>query len=383
MLLTIVVRALLDAGGGEGAAGRVAGHGPTVVELGRSGPRTQVAPVPGGPPERPRPKPDPIPLARLVGAKVMARMDGAGATPDLLARARRGEVGGVIVFPDGSPDSAVARAIARLQRAARKGGGPGLLVATDQEGGEVKRFPAAPPSTPPSSMSGVRDARRQGSATGAYLARIGINVDLAPVLDVPSASGAFIASRTFGSGPERVASLATAFAVGLARSGVAATAKHFPGLGSATVNTDLSRSVITAPAASLRTQLGPFRRAVSAGIPLVMLSTAVYSGYDGSAPAALSSRVVTETLRGELGFEGVTITDDLETPAIASVTTPARAAVASARAGGDIALFARTAEASRVGYATLLAAARSGRLSRGQLRASYGRISALTSQLTP
>jgi beta-N-acetylhexosaminidase len=323
------------------------------------------------------------PLARLVGARVMARMDGAAATPALLARARGGRIGGVILFPNGADGAALSAAIRRLQVAAKQGGGPGLLVAIDQEGGEVKRLPGRPPNRPPSRMASARDARREGAATGRYLARLGVNVDLAPVMDVPSGPGAFVASRTFGSDASRVAALGTAFADGLADAGVAGTAKHFPGLGSATVNTDLHRSVISASAAALRTQLEPFRRAIDSHIPLVMLSTAVYSAYDGSTPAALSQRVVRDRLRRELGFDGVAITDDLDSPAIRAVTTPARAAVASARAGGDIALFARTGGASYAGYSALLAAARSGALKRAQLEDSYDRIAALVSRLEP
>lgn len=324
-----------------------------------------------------------VPLERLVGAKVMARMDGAAATPELLDRARRGRIGGVIVFPSGATAAAVGAAVARLKAAAKEGGSPGLLVATDQEGGEVKRFPAAPPSTPPSALASARDARREGAATGEYLARVGVNVDLAPVMDVPSAPGAFIAARAFGTDAGRVAALATAFADGLADAGVAAAAKHFPGLGSATANTDRGRSVIGASEASLRTQLVPFRRAIAAKVPLVMLSTAVYSAYDASTPAALSPRVVRDRLRRELGFHGVAITDDLDTPAIAAVTTPARAAVAAAKAGVDVALFARTAAGSSAGYAALLAAARSGELPRAELQASYDRIAALIERLGP
>jgi beta-N-acetylhexosaminidase len=309
--------------------------------------------------------------------RVITRMDGAAATPDLLRRARRGEIGGVIVFPGGADGRALASAIDRLQAAARDGGGPGLLVSTDQEGGSVKRFPAGPPGRAPGEMGSAGAAEQEGAATGEYLARLGINVDLAPVLDVPSVGGAFIASRAFGTTARDVALRGIAFAQGLAGAGVAGAAKHFPGLGSATANTDLQRSVISADARSLEAQLRPFRLAVDAAIPMVMVSSAVYSGYDRARPAVLSPRVVRRLLRRRLGFDGVVITDDLSSPAIASATTPAEAAVAFARAGGDVALYARVGTASDAGHDALLSAARAKRIPRSQLRASYRRIVAL------
>jgi beta-N-acetylhexosaminidase len=141
--------------------------------------------------------------------------------------------------------------------------------------------------------------------------------------------------------------------------------------------------VISASAGSLRDQLVPFETAIASRIPLVMLSTAVYAAYDPATPAALSRRIVRDRLRGELGYRGVVITDDLASPAIAAVSSPQRAAVAAARAGADIALFARAGSASGAGYAALLAAARAGELGRTELQASYDRIAALVTQLSP
>jgi beta-N-acetylhexosaminidase len=327
-----------------------------------------------------RPSPDPltgVTLEQLVGQRLMVRMTGS-ATPELVALARRGAIGGVILFPppDAAPE-ALSRQVERLQRAARKGDNPPLLVAIDQEGGPVKRLPAGPPDLSPAQLGADADeaaARTQGSDTAAYLARLGISIDLAPVLDVPE-PGSFVAARAFGTDPDTVSQIGVAFAEGLAAGGVAATAKHYPGLGSATVNTDLAPSVVEAPRSALREAMAPFQAAVASGIGLVMLSNATYPALDSERPAALSAPIVRE-LRQRLGFDGVVITDDLLAGAIASTRSAPDAAVDAARAGADVLLFARATDPGAV-HDALLRAARNGSLERAGLEASYLRISAL------
>lgn len=320
------------------------------------------------------------PLRRMVGAMVMTRISGTSPSAGLLRRVRAGKVGGVILFPENIGTAADLRSmLARLQRASRQGGSAGLLVAVDQEGGVVKRLPAGPPfrSAPSIGASGSSAvARHEGAATGAYLSRLGINVDLAPVVDV-AAPGSFIANRSFGSDPRRVARLATAFARGLGSSGVGATAKHFPGLGRATSNTDTSASTVDATLSTLRRDELPFQRAVAAGIPLVMVSNAVYPAFGTRVPAAMSKAIVGGELRGRLGFTGVAISDDLEAASVRRVTSPAAAAVAAARAGVDMQLMATTPAASVPVYESLLRAVRSGKLSRTAVQTSYDRIQAL------
>ncbi|MET0730997.1 MAG: glycoside hydrolase family 3 N-terminal domain-containing protein, partial [Solirubrobacterales bacterium] len=233
--------------------------------------------------------------------------------------------------------------IATLQRAAEASGTPPLLVATDQEGGDVKRFVSLPPNRPPAELgaAGAETASTEGRATGRALGRIGINADLAPVLDVPTVPGAFIAERSFASDASAVADTGVAFADGLRQGGVAATAKHFPGLGRATANTDLGPSRIGGTRGDLEADLEPFAAAVEAGVQLVMTANATYDALDPELPASLSSRV-TSVLRQRLGFDGVVITDDLLAGAISGAGYgPGDAAVAAARAGADLLLFAR------------------------------------------
>jgi beta-N-acetylhexosaminidase len=319
----------------------------------------------------------------MVGQRLMVRM-GDRATPGLLAAARRGEIGGVILFPaEGADPAAVAEEVSRLQRAADAGGNPALLVATDQEGGEVKRFPGAPPDRSPSQLGAGGDpaeAVAQGAATGEFLAGVGANVDLAPVLDVPS-EGSFMESRAFSGDPSVVAGVGVAFAEGLADAGVAATAKHFPGLGMAAVNTDEAPSSVAASRAELRAGLEPFEAAIAAGVGLVMVANATYPALDPDAPAVLSERIVGGELRGRLGYDGVVITDDLEAPSIGSVFAAPDAAVEAARAGADVLLFATGADHRPV-QARMLRAVQEGLLERTAMEESYLRIANLKAAIS-
>jgi len=280
----------------------------------------------------------------MAGQRLVVRTD---AAPDrkLLARAGAGQIAGVIVFPgtdQGEP--AVRQGVERLQEAAAQGGEPPLIVATDQEGGGVKRFLEAPPQRAPAQLAEFGDpgdSRLEGKATANFLTRIGINVDLAPVLDVPSTPDSVIALRAFGDDPAQVSELGLAFADGLANGGALATAKHFPGIGRSTLNTDFSPSAIDASRRELAGDLKPFEEAIAQDVPLIMVGLAAYPGLGSKEPAALSPEIAQGLLRDRLGFEGVSITDDLQAGAVASTLSSPRAAVAAAAAGDDLLLFAQ------------------------------------------
>jgi beta-N-acetylhexosaminidase len=319
---------------------------------------------------------------RLVGQLLMVRME-ATATDGLLQRVRDAELGGVIVFPpEGTVPADLGAEITALRRAAKRAGAPPPLVATDQEGGEVERLPELPPERSASEMgsAGARVAAEEGRATGAALRELGIDVDLAPVLDVPAVDGAFIASRSFGDDPQRAGELGVAFGEGLQSEDVAATAKHFPGLGLAVENTDLVPSPIDASRVEIEAGLPPFEAAIEAGFELVMVANATYPALDPDQPASQSRRVVSKLLRDELGFEGVIITDDLGAGAITGIgIDEATAAVGAIRAGADLALVALTD--GNVAADALLRALRAGELDRGALEASCARITVLRERL--
>ncbi|HWC25437.1 MAG TPA: glycoside hydrolase family 3 N-terminal domain-containing protein, partial [Solirubrobacteraceae bacterium] len=210
----------------------------------------------------------------------------------------------------------------------------------------------------------------------------GVNMNLAPVADVARPGAALEDERrTYGRSAPLVARLAAAFANGLHDGGVLATAKHFPGFGAASVNTDDAPARISTPLAELRAvDEAPFARLVRDGVDAVMLSTAVYPALDAR-PAAFSRRWVTGELRERLGFGGVAMSDDLGTPAVAAYGSHARRAVRAVRAGLDMPLFSSSYRASAQAAEGLLAAARRGELDERSLRAAVGRVLRLRAKL--
>ena len=317
-----------------------------------------------------------VPLARMVGQMIVVRLPGRVPTPSFLARIRAGQVGGVILFPENFGPPGPGALIARLQAAAAQGGNPPLLIGIDQEGGIVKRLPGAP-SLAPTQMVTPAIAMAQGYATARNLIRYRVNVDLAPVLDV--GRGGFITPRTFGSTPTAVATRGGAFARGLSSGGLVATAKHFPGLGYATTTTDAGSVAVHAPLRALLADLLPFRAAISGGIPMVMISTAVYPALGVTLPAVTSRSVVTGLLRTTLRFRGVVITDALSTRAVTRYYSPSTAAVLAVRSGVDLVLAAGTTSqgadaTSKAAYSAVLAAVHQGRVSAQTVASAYVRI---------
>jgi beta-N-acetylhexosaminidase len=226
-------------------------------------------------------------------------------------------------------------------------------------------------------------ARTQGQLTGRALHNLGINTDLAPVGDVPASTSSFLhpQGRTWSFSVATTTLVANAFAAGLADRRELSTAKHFPGLGLATRNTDKEVVRIAAPRSRLAPGLEPFRRPVATGVPLVMLSNAVYDAYDRRNAAGWSRAIGTKLLRGELGFRGVTITDALDGAAHARGVPTDTLAVRAAAAGTDLILVTGSEAASLSVYYSLVRAASDGRVGRAGLVTSYGRIAALKRSL--
>jgi beta-N-acetylhexosaminidase len=322
--------------------------------------------------------------SQLAGQRIVLGFEGTRVPVPVRRAIRDGGAAGVVLFEDNLPSRAAAKQlVAELEAIPRPPGlrGP-LLVMTDQEGGLVKRLDG-PPDTSAAAMGarGGAYSREQGRLTGRALREVGVNVDLAPVLDVARPGGAIAATeRGFGSTPAAVDATAVPFAAGLREAGVAATAKHFPGFGAARENTDFTVERIDLPRATLRRlDEAPYRRFVATGGELVMLSTAIYPAFSQQ-PAAFSRAIATGELRGRLGFDGVSITDALETVAVRDFGGPAKAGLAAARAGVDLLLFTESDAAARARGA-LLRGLRSGALSRATFEASVGRVARLRHRL--
>ncbi len=342
----------------------------------------------GGGDPAPAPEPGPVAAlskAELAGQRLVAGFDGTEPPRGLLRLLADGGLAGVILFEDNlTGGRADARMTAQLQRAAARGplDAP-LLVMTDQEGGQVRRLPG-PPASSAAAMAarGPAYAREQGVATADSLLGAGVNVDLAPVLDLARPGAAIAAEeRSFGSRPEEViATGVDGFAAGLGEGGVAAAAKHFPGLGGAATNTDFAAQSIDLSAAALRNaDMAPFAAFAEAGGELVMLGLATYPALSRR-PAALAPEIATGELRDRLGFAGVSITDSLDAAAAQAWGDRDEVALAAAGAGSDLLLYGDWRTAAAVGDA-LVAGLRRGRLDRAAFESSAERVAALRGSL--
>ena len=326
-------------------------------------------------------------IAQLFGQKLVVRMQGLTPSADLLGRIQRGEIGGVILFGSNISTAAALRTLtATLRGAAAAGGRPPLLIAVDQEGGSVKRIPWIPPTLSPPQMGQLAStsiAQAQGSATGAALRDLGIDVDFAPVADVPASTASFMyqEGRTWSFNASRTAWLANAFAKGLRLRSVLPAMKHFPGIGYATKNTDSSVVKIWASRTQLSPGLAPYRMAIANHVPLIMLSNATYPAYDPVHAAGWSPAIVGTLLRRDLGFTGVTITDSLDGTASARGISTRRLAAAAAEAGTDMILTTGSEAATNSLFAYLVQQASAGAIPIATLQASYTRILALKAGL--
>ena len=324
-----------------------------------------------------------IGLKRLVGQTIVAKLGKKGADQDLLKRIRQGQVGGLIAFPRDA--QSLTSDVREVQSAAKQGGNPPLLVMIDQEGGDVKRLPEGPPDVSPQQLGAGGDegeSKDQGQKTAQYLKGLGLNVDLAPVLDVSQPNTArSIASRTFGTDPDVVSKVGAAFAQGLQDGGVVSSPKHFPGLGRATASTDQQQVNVAATSQDLQNDLTPFKAAVDAGVDMMMVSTAVYPGLTPNAkePAALSPGIVKGILRDRFGFDGVVITDDLDAPALQGA--PGTVGAQALRAGDDLLLYAKSVGSSDAAFKSLISDVKQGSLTRTLFVNAYERVTSLKGNL--
>jgi len=299
-----------------------------------------------------RPLVQKLTLQQLAGQRIVYSYAGLRPPGSLLAAIRAGEAGGVIFFgPNVSSAPQLRSVINELQGASRASPlHTRLLMLTDQEGGEVRRLPGAP-ALSEKQIGESSGATAAASAAGAGAARTlqsaGINVNLAPVLDVYHRPGNFIDEfqRSYSSDSATVAKLGAAFIAAQQRAGVAATAKHFPGLGGAgrSQNTDLEPVTLPTSRATLRAvDESPYVSAIAAGVKLVMSSWATYPALDSHLPAGLSPAVIQGELRGRLGFKGVTITDGIDAGALGRYGGVGNRAALAASAGADLILCATT-----------------------------------------
>ena len=330
--------------------------------------------------------------AQRVGQRVIFSYHGTIPPQSLLDQIAAGEAGGVIFFGENITSlSQIAGVVAQLKEAndASPVQSP-LLIMTDQEGGIVRRLPGAPVLSEKqigASSDPVAEASAAGTGAGQNLAGVGMNVNLAPVLDVYRQAGNFDDEfgRSYSSDPAVCAACGVAMITAQQKLNIAATAKHFPGLGAATVNqnTDLGPVTLDVPLSDLRSidEL-PFQSAIAAGVDMIMASWAIYPALDPNLPSGLSPTIIGRELRQRLGFRGVTITDALEAGAIAPFGTPAQGGVLAAKAGMDVLLCSgRDVSEGQDTVAAVAAALEDGTLNPGLAEVALLRVLALRDSL--
>jgi beta-N-acetylhexosaminidase len=334
---------------------------------------------------------------QLAGQRVIFSYSGLTPPASLLTLIRNGEAGGVLFFaPNYASKSQFASAVAKLNAANAASTNPArgypLLLMTDQEGGYVKRLPGAPHQSEkqigaikPLSAAETA-ARTAGRGAASTLRGFGLNVNLAPVLDIYRTPGDFDDQfqRSYSQSKTVVSDLGAVFITAQQFHGVAATAKHFPGLGpaSAKQNTDERPVTITTSAATLWTKDEyPYRAAIAAGVKLVMVSWAAYPSLGSTRPAGLSSAIVQGQLRTRLGFTGVTITDSIGAGALSHYGSVRNRALLAAKAGMQLILSTGSPSTGISVTGGLLSGYRDGKLSKATFQAAVTQILALRAGL--
>jgi beta-N-acetylhexosaminidase len=327
-------------------------------------------------------------VQQLAGQRVIYSYPGLTPPASLISLIQHGEAAGVIFFGQNiSSEAQIAGVIRQLNRANASSLNPvraPLLLMTDQEGGQVRRLPGRPYLSEkqiganPLAKAEVL-ATQAGQGAAANLHGVGMNVNLAPVLDVYRQAGNFDDQfgRSYSMNPTVVSDLGTNMIKAQQAGGVAATAKHFPGLGAATArqNTDIRSVTLNLPLGTIRsTDEAPFQAAITAGVKLIMVSWATYPAI-GARPAGLSPNVVQGELRNRLKFTGVTITDALEAGALRSYGSTQNRALFAALAGMDLLLCsAQNVTQGEQASGELATAYRNGTLNGPAFLASVNRV---------
>lgn len=279
------------------------------------------------------------PLLAPCGQLIGVGFPGVEAPPDLIRRIAAGRVGWVILFARNIRDPEQLASLCASLAEAAPAQFP-LAIAIDQEGGRVQRFPEPWPRWPSARRLGALPPERieaVGAAMGAELHAAGIHLNLAPVLDVDTnPDNPVIGDRAFGTDVMTVVRAAGAYAAGLARGGALACGKHFPGHGDTHLDSHTHLPVVPHGRDRLRTvELAPFA-ALASVLPAIMSAHVLFPQVDPEWPATLSPTLITDTLRGSLGFEGLILSDDMEMKAVAARYSPEELATHAVEAGVDV-----------------------------------------------
>jgi beta-N-acetylhexosaminidase len=317
----------------------------------------------------------------MCGQLLCVGFEGPTAPSELLGRIARSEVGSVILFRPNVQDPVQLAALVTSLRSAAPADLP-LIVAVDQEGGLVQRVRAPATEWPPMmTVAAAGDERLSGEvgrALGEELRLFGIGWDFAPVLDVhTNPENPVIGNRAFGVSAKDAATHALAFWVGLRAAGVLGCGKHFPGHGDTQVDSHFDLPLVRHDEARLRAvELAPFIAAIAAGAEALMTAHVVYPAFDPTLPATLSRRIATDLLRGELGFAGLLVSDDLGMKAVADRWPVGEIVTQGLLAGLDHFILRGPEERQRAAWQALLEAASKDPGARARVEQSFARVQA-------
>ena len=326
-------------------------------------------------------------LSRLCGQLLSVGFDGPTMPAELRARIAASAVGGVMLFRPNVVNAGQVAALVGSLRGAAPDDLP-LLVSIDQEGGLVMRLRGLATDWPAMlAVGGAGDTARTqavGRALGEELAALGIGWDFAPVLDVhTNPANPVIGNRAFGTTPDAVIAQALAFWRGLRGAGVVGCGKHFPGHGDTRTDSHLELPVVDhAPARLRAVELAPFAAAAKVGMEAFMTAHVLYPALDPDRPATLSRTILTDVLRGELGFRGVIVSDDLGMKAVADRYPIEALAVGCIEAGADHLLVREPAARQVAAHEALVRAAESRPDFRARVEESAARVAALKAACT-
>ena len=334
-----------------------------------------------------------VTLEQATGQQFLLSFEGKDRIPEeFLDVLRRQQVGGVVLFRHKNMGSlAEVRSLTRaLQKAARQAGQPQLLIAADQEGGQLMALGHGTPFPGNMALGATGSetlAYKVGRALAVELAAAGINVDFAPVCDVNvNPANPVIGTRSFGEDPKLVARLASAMIRGLQSAGVAATAKHFPGHGDTSTDSHHRAPLVNHDRRRIHAvELAPFRAAVQGGARLVMPAHIVMPALNGrlhDLPATMSRQILRELLRSRMGFQGIVVSDALDMHAMEQGPGYVAEVIAAVSSGIDLLLFNHDLSRVDGAWRNLIQAARRGLLSANEIQLSAKRILALKSWIS-
>jgi beta-N-acetylhexosaminidase len=311
-----------------------------------------------------------LPVERKVAQLFLFGFRGTDLTAEVYRRLRRLDLGGIVLAEEndtGDPNLLSQMAAEATVIADQEGHVPPWVLSV-QDGGEFNELQGLPPALAPADLASAQQAAAQATETGRTLRGLNITGLLDPVVDVGFESGSALGARVYSDDPAEVSAYAEAVVRAFREERLFGAVKHFPGLGTADQSTELGPASVGLDLAQLRERdLRPFRAAIEAGVPGVVLSHALYPVSDFTRPGSLTRAIVTDLLRGELRFQGVAIADDLADPAITSSYSVPDAAVEALKAGADLLFISGPVGDQQAAYAAVLAAVRSGDLPRGRL----------------